>query len=170
VEVLAQREALEVLHGQDARLEARVVGELDAEHVPGLALVPVGTAVHPGDRRAGRLLAPSGAARAQADAVAGGGRVQHRHDVEALLAGVDAEQAVEEVVGQDTLVAADLGDLGEGLVGHLDRERRVLGAGAHDRVTEPLAQQLLGLLGGERVVPACQHLTHASPSPVIGSS
>ena len=45
-EILAQRMPFETVIGQDAA-QIRVVAEIDAEQVPGLALPPAGTAVEP---------------------------------------------------------------------------------------------------------------------------
>ena len=65
-EVLAQRVAVESLPGQDA-LQVRVVGEVDAEHVEGLALHPVGDLPHAGD---GAHLDPVGDPHLEAEAPA----------------------------------------------------------------------------------------------------
>jgi hypothetical protein len=90
------------------------------------------------------------AAGAQAQPVARRGGVEDRDDVEAVLAGVHAEQRVEQVEVEQRLVAAAAQRLDPGGRRDVHGERAVRERRADDAVTEPVAQQRLGLLRGER--------------------
>src|SRR5919106_3312160 len=116
-EILPEREALEWLREEELD-ELRVTLEVDAEQLPGLPLVPVGSGKQVVDRRDARLLGVAG--HLDACAVPSHRREELDHHVEPLFLAVHGGDEVQEIESEVRVVAEHLHQLPVPARGNLD--------------------------------------------------
>src|SRR4051794_39221010 len=166
-ELLAQRVTLELVR-QQQRLEVEngaVRGEVDAEHLVGLALVPAGTGEHLSHGLDHGCLAWDQGLQDQVVDRSGAVRSEVADDPEAVCELVDGAQPVEERAAE--LVARERDRLDPAVRGYVDGDRaepfldhRTVREGSRARVTDPTGERVHGC--AHRAVPGS-----GSTSPLV---